>query len=183
MLDGGEVDQALMYFFSRQNRNLKVPTKYQMQQTLVQKLDLLTWCLKVPHPEIVIEEKMQNSEDEVDGDVEEGDLAQIWPEAEEELRRLKIITPEQEKTVTELEKETERAFEELNDDKSAHKRAKKKSKHAAAESQKPAGSPDTDVFNPRDVRTRSGRVRQNVTRLSYNHKDPNSVAMLYYSNQ
>ena len=62
MLDGGEVDQALMYFFSRQNRNLKVPAKCQMQQTLVQKLDLLTWCLKVPHPEIVIEEKMQDSE-------------------------------------------------------------------------------------------------------------------------
>ena len=52
MSKGGIVDQALMYFFGRQNRNLKVPNKYKAQKDIVEKLDKIKWGIKVPHPEI-----------------------------------------------------------------------------------------------------------------------------------
>ena len=173
MSDGGVVEHAMKYFFSLKNRNLRVPLKVKALLKDVEKLNAIKWGIKVPHPEVI---PMEKPEDE-DGDVFEDDLKQIWPEQEDELIRLNIITPlrDEDKQQSELEEETNVAFSNLQQDRPA----KKRKSQVNAVSTVPEPQPELDLHA---VRTRSGQVRKEVTRLSYNHKDKASVAMLYYSN-
>ena len=62
---------------------------------------------------------------------------------------------------------------------SANKRRKRPTPNTATDTRFETGVPDQNL---RAVRTRSGRIRKEITRLSYNHYDKDSVAMLYYSN-
>ena len=171
---GGVVDQALRYFFSIQNRNLRVPDRYTMTKKERGELDALTWNISVPHPEVVSQQRPQEDKDN-DGDLDPEDLAQFWPEDEEELKRLDISVPEDEKTAMEVDQDTSQLLRELNSANLSRHSKKRKS----------SNNPDHENSieeNSRAVRTRTGRVRKEVSRLSFNHKDPNSVAMLFYSN-
>ena len=121
------------------------------------------------------EEKSQRSEEE-DGDLHEDDLKHIWPEAESELERLKIAVPlceDKKELDVELDLESEAAFAALD--------AAVKKRRKTSDSTKSSSS--SAAPNLRAVRTRYGRIRKEITRLSYNHHDKSSVAMLHYSNK
>ena len=97
---------------------------------------------------------------------------QAWPEAEDELKSLLIgddsASEPQLMDLAGESGETEATV--------GSKRGRKKK---VDNPQQPA--PDNRNDDLRASRTRIGRVRRQPTRLSFNHKDKNSVAMLYMS--
>ena len=89
-----------------------------------------------------------------DGDLAVEDLKQPWPEEDNELRRLKILLPTEDDELGESAPDHELAA--LNSSASTKKRK-------APASAQPRKEPALDL---RAVRTRSGQVRKEVTRLS-----------------
>lgn len=196
MAEGGVVEQALAYFFSRNDRKIgNVPAKFSQRKDLAAKLDKIRWNVKVPPLPVAIPDKVfdeKGAEDNMpdceleEDNVHEEDLVHCWPEEEEALTRLNVVTLQEDEeedrefqaaaAVAAQEKDSEEAKTKQHE-KESNKR-QKRSSVSAPPSMDPNDPNNPD--NPRALRSRCGRVRREPVRLSYNHKDKDSVAMLYY---
>lgn len=188
MAPGGVVEQALMYFFSRKDRKIgNVPSKFSDKKELAKKLDQIKWNLKVPPLAIEVPAAAQpanaesdeegglvagGEEEEVAKEFEEDELLLCWPEEEETLVRLNLVTLDANETAA---FEAQAAAEEANMEAEIARTTatKKSSKRPKTSNQAPAMDPNdpNNPNNPRALRSRSGRIRRERVFLSYNHKD------------
>ena len=99
MAEGGLIEQALIYYFSRNDRKIgSVPGKFRSQKAYADKLDALVWNIKVPPLPIPLPGSEVADVDEKDADVHEEDLQHCWPEEEETLARLNLVSLREDET-------------------------------------------------------------------------------------
>ena len=156
-IDSGLMKIALTFFFTRSNRNLKPPPSY-IDKELAAKLDKLQWTTDCEWPEHVLTSSQvrltEAQKKAAAAEAKELEALLQWPQFESDEEVEEQPSPKRKRTKQSQPQAPEKSDEDIQD------------------------APQEDL---RAERTRYGRVRKQREFLSYNHKDPNSVAILRWA--